>query len=284
MGTIGVSRTIEFAKQCGITANLPPYPSIALGTADIPMLQMLQAYSMFPNKGYNTEPVFVTRIEDKNGNLIHEFPVAQSKQVIGEADAYTMVKIMQGVVQIGTARRINSYDIPVQKAGKTGTTDNNTDGWFIGYTPELLAGSWVGCGDPFIPIYTSNAGGSEMAAPNWGLFMSKVYADNKIPMTRQKEFDAPAELKNDPIYADINFAELVNKGDSFVEDNGNGDANDFMEQEKPPMEKPVQDTPVNKKPDDKKDNATTAPKALMKPLPDDKKNATRPKPKKENDY
>jgi penicillin-binding protein 1A len=284
MGTIGVSRTIEFAKQCGITANLPPYPSIALGTADIPMLQMLQAYSMFPNKGYNTEPVFVTRIEDKNGNLIHEFPVAQSKQVIGEADAYTMVKIMQGVVQIGTARRINSYDIPVQKAGKTGTTDNNTDGWFIGYTPELLAGSWVGCGDPFIPIYTSNAGGSEMAAPNWGLFMSKVYADNKIPMTRQKEFDAPAELKNDPIYADINFAELVNKGDSFIEDNGNGDANDFMEQEKPPMEKPVQDTPVSKKPDDKKDNATTAPKALMKPLPDDKKNATKPKPKKENDY
>jgi hypothetical protein len=123
-----------------------------------------------------------------------------------------------------------------------------------------------------------------MAAPNWGLFMSKVYADNKIPMTRQKEFDAPAELKNDPIYADINFAELVNKGDSFIEDNGNGDANDFMEQEKPPMEKPVQDTPVSKKPDDKKDNATTAPKALMKPLPDDKKNATRPKPKKENDY
>ena len=284
MATIGVSRTIEFAKQCGITATLPPYPSIALGTADIPMLQMLQAYSMFPNKGYNTSPVFVTRIEDKNGNLIHEFPVAQSKQVIGEADAYTMVKIMQGVVQIGTARRINSYNIPVQKAGKTGTTDNNTDGWFIGYTPELLAGSWVGCGDPFIPIYTSNAGGSEMAAPNWGLFMSKVYGDNKIAMTKQKEFDAPAELKNDPIYADINFAELVNKGDSFIEDNGNEDANDFMEEERPPIEKPLPaDTPVNKKPEDKKDN-TTPPKALMKPAIDDKKNAPKPKPKKENDY
>jgi penicillin-binding protein 1A len=283
MGTIGVSRTIEFAKQCGITATLPPYPSIALGTADIPMLQMLQAYSMFPNKGYNTEPVFVTRIEDKNGNLIHEFPVAQSKQVIGEADAYTMVKIMEGVVQIGTARRINSYDIPVQKAGKTGTTDNNTDGWFIGYTPELLAGSWVGCGDPFIPIYTSNAGGSEMAAPNWGLFMSKVYADPKIAITRQKEFDAPAELKNDPIYADINFADLVNKGDSFIEDNGNGDANDFMEEERAPAEKPVPDTATNKKQDDKKNNATP-PKAVMKPVADEKKNAPGNKPKKENDY
>ncbi len=280
MSVIGVSRTIEFAKQCGITANLPPYPSIALGTADIPMLQMLQSYTMFPNKGYNTEPVFATRIEDKNGNLLHEFPVAQSKQVIGEADAFTMVKIMQGVVQIGTAKRLNSYNIPTQKAGKTGTTDNNTDGWFIGYTPELLAGSWVGCGDPFIPIYTSNAGGSEMAAPNWGLFMSKVYADNKLAMTKQKEFDAPAELRNDPIYADINFAELVNKGDSFVEDNGNGDANDFMDVE--PQEKPVPDTPVNKKPENKKDN-NPPPKALMKPA-ENKNNGTKPPPKKDNDY
>ena len=285
MAIIGVSRTIEFAKQCGIKANLPPYPSIALGTADIPMLQMLQAYSMFPNKGYNTEPVYVTRIEDKNGNLLHEFPVAQSKQVIGEADAYTMVKIMQGVVQIGTARRINSYTIPVQKAGKTGTTDGNTDGWFIGYTPELLAGSWVGCGDPFIPIYTSNAGGSEMAAPNWGLFMSKVYADSKIPITRQKEFDAPAELRNDPIYADINFTELINRGDSFVEDNGNGNANDFMDEEIPDIIK-APDTPVikNKKQEDKKDNNPPPAKALMKPAADDKKNAPKPKPKKENDY
>ncbi|RYF87995.1 MAG: penicillin-binding protein, partial [Chitinophagaceae bacterium] len=175
MALIGVSRTIEFAKQCGIKANMPPYPSIALGSADIPLMQMLQAYTMFPNKGYNTEPVYVTRIEDKNGNLLHEFPVAQSKQVIGEADAYTMVKIMQGVIQIGTGRRINSYKIPVQKAGKTGTTNGNTDGWFIGYTPDLLAGTWVGCGDPFIPVYSSSAGGSEMGGPKWGLFMSKVY-------------------------------------------------------------------------------------------------------------
>ena len=75
---------------------------------------------------------------------------------------------MQGVVQIGTARRLNSYNIPLQKAGKTGTTNNNTDGWFIGYTPELLAGSWVGCGDPFIPIYTTNVGGSEMAGTQLG--------------------------------------------------------------------------------------------------------------------
>ncbi len=290
IGMVGVGRTVEFSKQIGITANLPPYYSIALGTADIPMVQMLQAYTMFPNKGYNTSPVYVTRIEDKNGNLLHEFPVAQSKQVIGEADAYTMVKIMQGVVQIGTARGLNSYDIPVQKAGKTGTTDNNTDGWFIGYTPELLAGTWVGCGDPFIPIYTSNAGGSEMAAPKWGIFMSKVYADKKIPLTGQKEFDAPAELMNDPIYADINFADIVNKGDSLIEENGNGDADDFLEPDvyvPPPVDtqkkvKPaLENKPDEKKPDDKKDNGNL-PKATMKPVANDKKNL--PKPKKDNDY
>ncbi|MEX0635993.1 MAG: transglycosylase domain-containing protein, partial [Ferruginibacter sp.] len=107
MSIIGVSRTIEFANQCGITAKIPSVPSIALGSADIPIMQMLQSYTMFPNKGYNTSPVYVTRIEDKNGNLVHEFPVAQSKQMIGEADAYTMVKLMLGVVQKGTARRLN---------------------------------------------------------------------------------------------------------------------------------------------------------------------------------
>lgn len=288
MALIGVGRTIEFSKQCGIKAKMPPYPSIALGSADIPMVEMLQSYTMFPNKGYNTEPVYVTRIEDKNGNLLHEFPVAQSKQVIGEADAYTMVKIMQGVVQIGTARRLNSYDIPAQKAGKTGTTNGNTDGWFIGYTPELLAGTWVGCGDPFIPVYSSNAGGAEMAAPKWGMFMSKVYGDKKIPITRQKEFDAPAEIKNDPIFADINMTELLGKGDSLTLEDGNGDASDFLGEddyaEEPEIVTPPvkTDTPKNKKPEDPKPGANV-PKAQMKPE-DKKNNPPKPKTKPDNDY
>ncbi|MBC7933758.1 MAG: transglycosylase domain-containing protein [Rhizobacter sp.] len=280
MALVGVSRTIEFSKQCGIKAKLPPYPSIALGSADIPMMEMLQAYTMFPNKGYNTEPVYVTRIEDKNGNLLHEFPVAQSKQVIGETDAYTMVKIMQGVIKIGTARRVNSYNIPVEKAGKTGTTNGNTDGWFIGYTPDLLAGTWVGCGDPFIPVYSSSAGGSEMGAPKWGIFMSKVYADNKIMFNRQKEFDAPVELKNDLIYADANMEAAYNQGDSLNGDSGNEDGNDYFpdapEEDIAPV---IMDTPKNKKPDDKKD----IPKVQMKAV-DDKKNQPKPKPRADNDY
>jgi penicillin-binding protein 1A len=227
MNIIGVKRTIEFAQSCGISVRIPPYPSIALGTAEIPMIQMLQSYTMFPNKGFNTPPLLVTRIEDKNGTLIQEFPASTSKELISQAEAYTMLKMMQGVVEFGTARRVNSYNIPAQKAGKTGTTNGNTDGWFIGYTPELLAGTWVGCEDPFIPIYSNNSGGAEMAAPKWGLFMEKVYADRRLPYSKI-EFDQPEELKNDPVFADANFADIVNRGDSLESSANNGDENDFF--------------------------------------------------------
>ena len=231
MSVIGVRRTIEFAQQCGIKVKLPPYPSIALGSAEIPMLEMLQSFTMFPNKGYNTEPIYLTRIEDKNGNLLKEFPISQSKQVIGEADAYTMVKMMEGVIQAGTGQRIKSYAIPVAKAGKTGTTNGNTDGWFIGYTPELLAGTWVGCEDPFIPIYQNNTGGGEMAGPKWGLFMNKVYADKKLPYGQVKEFIQPAEMKNDPINADGYIENLLDDNpETLNSDEGNSDGSDFFDE------------------------------------------------------
>ena len=246
---------------------------------------MLQSFTMFPNKGYNTAPVFLSRIEDKNGNLLQDFPIAQSKQVIGESDAYTMVKMMEGVINIGTGRRINSYKIPVEKAGKTGTTNGNTDGWFIGYTPELLGGTWVGCEDPFKPIYQNNSGGAEMSGPNWGLFMSKVYADKKLDYGRIPKFEAPAELKNDPIYADANFFNIANSGDSLNEENGNGDAGDFFNDgasgddffgDKPDKEVPKKtDTSKGKeKPDDKPKTPAVR--------PDDKKPVT--KPKSGNEY
>ncbi len=291
MGVIGVKRTLEFAELCGIKTKLPPYPSIALGAAEIPMLEMLQSFTMFPNKGYNTEPVYLVRIEDKYGNLIQDFPIAQNKQVIGETDAYTMVKMMQGVIAIGTARRINSYNIPVEKAGKTGTTNGNTDGWFIGYTPELLAGTWVGCEDPFIPIYQNNGGGAEMSAPNWGLFMSKVYADKKLNYGKLEKFVEPAEMKNDPIYADPNYLNnILSKGDSLNEDNGNGDAGDFFTDESTKNEF-IEEKP-EKKPDSlqkadnskKEESKEVKPKAILNKPTDDKKTVPNPKPKPVNDY
>ena len=298
MAAIGPKRTIEFAQTCGIKAKLPPYPSIALGTADIPMLEMLQAYTMFPGKGLNTEPIFMTRIEDKSGNLLQEFTTT-TKQVINEADAYTMVKMMQGVIQFGTAHVLNGYSLPVQRAGKTGTTDHNTDGWFIGYTPELLAGTWVGCEDPFIRIYTGTGGGADMSAPKWGIFMNKVYADKKLEYGKIKEFEKPAELSNDPIYADQNMAKLFQEGDSTALDEGNGDADDFIN---PPMPQQVtkiapditieseipksaKDTSAKKRPEK---NDTKQPTPAIKPGDDkNKKPVVKPaviKPKPANDY
>ena len=254
---LGVKRIIDFAKNAGITANLPPYTSLALGAAEIPLLQMLQAYTMFPNKGLNTEPIFITRIEDKNGNVLEEFPPITSKQVISDQDAYTMIKLMQGVVQIGTGRSLNNYDIPAEKAGKTGTTNDNTDGWFIGYTPELLAGTWVGCDDPFIRIYSGTSGGNEMALPKWGYFMKKVYADKTLPYGKNLFFEEPANMANDPIYADEQFADIVNQGDSnnLLQDQGNGDAIDFFNEPLPEI--PIESQLSKGKPDTNSKNKIT---------------------------
>jgi penicillin-binding protein 1A len=307
MQIIGVKRTIEFAQTCGVLSKIPPYPSIALGAAEIPMLQMLRSYTMFPNKGYNTQPVLVARIEDKNGNLLQEF-IPEVKQVISEVDAYTMVKLMQGVVQSGTGKSLNSYGIPAQKAGKTGTTNDNTDGWFIGYTPELLAGTWVGCDDPFLRLLFGTSGGNEMALPKWGHFMKKVYADKSLGYGKQDEFEKPASVDNDPIYADQYFADIVRRSDgsNYVEDAGNGDAGDFVSEpdmeggqdeglggtENIPIESDIKtaappDTGAvkkpEKKPEEKKEGqpaATTPPAAAPKPGDKDKKPAPKPdKPK-----
>jgi penicillin-binding protein 1A len=157
----------------------------------------------------------------------------------------------------------------VECAGKTGTTNGNADGWFIGYTPELLAGTWLGCDDPFIRIYNTG-GGSEMALPKWGYFMKKVYDNQKLPYGTLEKFEEPSAFENDPIYADDAFADIVRRGDSTVsEDQGNGDATDFIEmpEEEGPdlMENPVKEE--EKKP--VKDTGSGSNPAI---LPAEKKN------------
>ena len=228
MSRIGPKKTAEFAHLCGIKSDIPIVPSIALGSADLTLLEMLHAYSMFPNRGFSTEPVIITRIEDKNGNILESFQ-PESKQVISEADAYTMYKMMQGVVDFGTGHAMRDrFGIRSAMGGKTGTTNENTDGWFIGYTPQLLAGTWVGCDDPFLKIRWTY-GGNEMAMPEYAYFMQKVYADKKLGIDPKAEFQRPAELDNNPIYADQNFAALVQKGEGsdFSEDQGNGEKGDY---------------------------------------------------------
>jgi penicillin-binding protein 1A len=218
----------EFAHLAGIKSKIPVVPSIALGSADLTLLEMLHAYSMYPNRGFSTEPTFISRIEDKNGNVLESFQ-PESKQIISEADAYTMYKMMQGVVDFGTGHSMRGkFGIHSAMGGKTGTTNDNTDGWYIGYTPQLLAGAWVGCDDPFLKIRWTY-GGNEMAMPQYAYFMKKVYADKSLGIDPKAEFQRPAELDNNPIYADQNFSALVQRGEGsdFSEDQGNGDAEDY---------------------------------------------------------
>ncbi|HEY9341405.1 MAG TPA: transglycosylase domain-containing protein [Hanamia sp.] len=237
MSRIGPKKTAEFAHLCGIKSNIPVVPSIALGSADIQLIEMLRAYTMFPNRGFNTEPVYLNRIEDRNGNVLQTFQ-AESKQVISEVDAYTMYRMMQGVVDFGTGHAMRDrFNIQSQMGGKTGTTNDNTDGWFIGYTPQLLAGVWVGCDDPFLRI-RQTYGGNEMAMPEFAYFMQKVYANKDLGIDPKAEFEKPSQLNNDPIYADQNFASIVQQGqgNDFSEDQGNGDAGDYAAPTDVPVE------------------------------------------------
>lgn len=230
MNRIGPKRTADFAHLCGIKSDIPIVPSIALGSADIQLIEMLQAYSMFPNRGFNTQPIILNRIEDKNGNILETFQT-ETKQVISEVDAYTMYRMMQGVVDFGTGGSMRwKYGINSAMGGKTGTTNDNTDGWFIGYTPQLLTGVWVGCDDPFLHIRNGwTGGGNDMAMPEWAYFMQKVYADKSLGIDPNAEFEKPEELNNNPIYADQNFSAIVQEGvgNEFTEDQGNGDAGDY---------------------------------------------------------
>lgn len=291
---VGIKRVIEFATNCGVKSKLPPYTSLALGAAEIPMLEMLQAYTMFPNKSLNTEPILITRIEDKSGNVLQQF-TPETKQVMSEASAFTMVQLMEGVVKFGTGRSLNSYNIPVAKAGKTGTTNDNADGWFIGYTPELLAGTWVGCEDPFLRIYAGTSGGNEMAAPKWGIFMSKVYADKKLGYGKLTAFEKPAAMNNEELSADTDWGKIFNSSDTTAVDEGNGDAGDFITDpmiDNTPTEnikieseipKAAADTNKNKSSGNKDKQTPPA----LKPVVDDKTKKPAEKPKaaaNKNDY
>lgn len=236
MSRIGAKKTAEFAHLCGIKSSIPVVPSIALGSADIQLIEMLRAYTMFPNRGFNTEPIFINKIEDKNGNVLESFQ-PETKQIISEADAYMMYKMMQGVMDFGTGGSMRwRFNIQSDMGGKTGTTNDNTDGWFIGYTPQILAGAWVGCDDRFLHIRNGwTYGGNEMAMPEFAFFMQKIYADKELGIDPKAEFQKPEELSNDPIYADQNFSSIVKKGEGteFIEDVGNGNADEYIDQHVP---------------------------------------------------
>ena len=172
---------IKLCRKMGVVSNIDPVPSICLGTPDISLYEMVGANATFVNKGIYSEPVYITKIEDKNGNIIQKYSPKQS-EAMNEETAYLMLKLMQGVVESGTGARLRyKYNFTNPIAGKTGTTQNNSDGWFMGLTPGLVTGVWVGCEDRSVHFRATNLGqGANMALPIWAIYMKKAMADRKI--------------------------------------------------------------------------------------------------------
>lgn len=185
MKQFGPDAVIALVRRLGITAPIDAVPSIALGTPDISVFEMVAANATFANKGTYIQPTFITRIEDKNGKVLEEF-FPTTDEVFSEEKAYAMIQLMRGVVDYGTGSRLRfRYNLRNEIAGKTGTTQNNADGWFMGLTPDLVAGCWVGGEERSVHFNSTNEGqGASMALPIWGKFFQKVYADPSLKITK----------------------------------------------------------------------------------------------------
>ena len=194
-GNEAAKEFVDYLKKCNIQTEIPAYPSIALGSAEISLFEMVQAYTMFPGGGYNAQPFFINRIEDKNGNVLESFS-PQRRKVINEVTAYSVVNMMQGVISKGTGRSMYSFGINAQSiAGKTGTTNDNSDLWFMGYTPQILAGAWVGADDRYIRFTDNYFGqGAHGALPIWAYFMAKVANDPACNLDPNASFDKPSGM------------------------------------------------------------------------------------------
>ena len=191
MKRFGPEATIQMARRMGVTSDIPAVPSICLGVCDLSLYEMVGAMSTFANKGVYVKPIFITKIEDKNGNVIETFK-AEQHEAMDEVTAYKMIELMKGVVYEGTGVRLRyKYGLRNPIAGKTGTTQNQSDGWFMGITPDLTTGIWTGAEDRSVHFKTITLGqGSNMALPIWALYMKKVYSDPTLHIS-QGDFQKP---------------------------------------------------------------------------------------------
>lgn len=186
---------IDIARKMGVKSRIEAFPSICVGIPEVTLYEMVGAYSTFGNKGVYTEPIFVTRIEDRNGNVLAVFN-PRKVEAINEETSFLMTSLMSGVIDYGTSGRIRfQYKIEGDIAGKTGTTNNHSDGWFIGLTPQLVSGAWVGGEERSIHFRGIELGqGASMALPIWALYMQKVLADKKLGYTTKEKFAKPKNL------------------------------------------------------------------------------------------
>ena len=194
MKQVGPKKVRKMARAMGLNGRIPPAPSICLGTPDVSVFEMVGAYGTFANKGVYTSPIFLNRIEDKNGVILDEFsPV--TNEVLSEEKAYVMLNLLQGVTTKGSGVRLRwKYGFKNQIAGKTGTTQNQSDGWFMGVVPNLVTGVWTGAEDRGVHFRDITLGqGANMALPIWGEYMTRVYADEDLGVSNL-DFESPNKL------------------------------------------------------------------------------------------
>ena len=207
---VGPGAVVDIAKSMGLTKEIPAVPSIALGTPDFNVYDIVGAYGTFANQGVYVEPVLITRIEDKNGTVLYEY-VPKTRDVLSKDVAYTMVNLMQGVTEAGSGQRLRhawASKVPVYKeivtgypyefdnpiAGKTGTTQNQSDGWFMGMVPNLVTGVWVGGEDRATHFKSLTYGqGASMALPIWALYMKANYENKDLGVSKE-DFEEPEDL------------------------------------------------------------------------------------------
>ncbi|WP_340201212.1 penicillin-binding protein 1A [Ascidiimonas sp. W6] len=210
MDKVGPQPVANLAKRLGITADIPEVPSIALGTPDITVYEMVGAYGTFANQGVYVKPVMITRIEDKNGKVLYEY-VPETRDVLSPEVAYATVNLMQGVTEAGSGSRLRHawakdqtlykeiitgypYNLTNPIAGKTGTTQNQSDGWFMGMVPNLVTGVWVGGEDRATHFRSTSYGqGASMALPIWALYMKKCYLNKELDISKSA-FEKPEEM------------------------------------------------------------------------------------------
>ena len=192
MKQLSAEGVIELARKMGIESEMSAYPAICLGTPDISLHEMLGAYATYVNQGFYTEPFAIKRIEDRQGNVLAIFQPNKT-EVMSNETAYTMLVMMEEVVKNGTAKRLQyQYGFDNAIAGKTGTTNDNSDGWFIGLTPQIAAGVWVGGDDKSVHFLSTELGqGANTALPIWANFMSEVYADSSLHIRKDAFFVRP---------------------------------------------------------------------------------------------
>jgi penicillin-binding protein 1A len=268
MKQVGATQFANFLNQINIPTKVDPVPSLALGSCDLSLFEMMWGYSIFAGRGFSTKPYFISRIEDRNGNVIKRFDYSQNrKEAVSEVTAYKMTRMLEGPVTRGTAAGLMQRLGAKEMAGKTGTTNENADAWYMGFTPQLLAGTWIGCDDRFIRIQSGLGYGGQAARPIWEAFFQKVYADKSLGIDKSATFPKPADLENEVSTADpLEVNPYAPPPGAEGEDMGLGDADDYgldtsYRYMGPESKTPVDEDDPKKKVPAKKDTvATKAPK------------------------